>query len=217
MTHCLIVKCAVFLFFVQIFCIPVTSALAGDAGAFIPGKGWVVPKTACDGDSTPLQFVPKTPPDASPLSHEFEKYPRCVHCGMSRTMWHHSRYLVQYDDDLVVGTCSLHCLAVNLSLNLDRGIKKIYVGDFSDTGKPAGVIDADAAFFLIGSDLKGTMTMNSKMAFATKEAAEAAQKAHGGTIAGFDAALKQAYGDMAADTLMIRKRRAKKAAHMKHP
>lgn len=203
------------LFLVGLFLAPYTSLSAADTGAFIPGKGWVVQETGCEGDSTPLQFVPKTPPDAEPLSHELEKYPRCVHCGMSRKMWHHSRHLVQYDDDLVVGTCSIHCLAVNLSLNLDRGIKKIYAADFSDTRKPAKMIDGDKAVYLIGSKLKGTMTIKSKMAFSSEKAAAEVMQSHGGELARFDEALKQAYRDMADDTLMIRKNRAKKMKHMK--
>ena len=31
---------------------------AKDIGAFIPGKGWVKQQGSCDGDSTPLQFIP---------------------------------------------------------------------------------------------------------------------------------------------------------------
>jgi copper chaperone NosL len=49
---------------------------------------------------------------------------------MDRTQFHHSRHLVQYADDLVDGTCSLHCLAISLSLNIDREPKAIWAADF---------------------------------------------------------------------------------------
>ena len=194
-----------------------TGVMAGDSGigVFIPGKGWVSQTNGCDGDSTPLQFIPKTVPDPAPLDNELKKYPRCVHCGMKRAMWHHSRHLVHYSDDLAVGTCSIRCLAVNLSLNLDRGVKAIYAADFGRSASPAPLIPVESASYLVGSKLKGTMTRNSKMAFSSEKAASAAVKTHGGKIDTFDGALKTAYLDMAEDTLMIRKRRARKAEKIK--
>ncbi len=95
------------------------------------------------------------------------KYTKCPYCGMDRNQWQHSRHLVQYDDDLVDGTCSIHCLAVSLSLNLDRGPKAIYGADFGSAEAVKPLIEVDKASYLIGSDLKGTMSMQSKMAFAS--------------------------------------------------
>ncbi len=145
-----------------------TAAAAEPApiGALIPGKGWVPASgTACAGDGTPLQFMPRTPPDANPLQDEMAKYPKCPYCGMDRIEWQHSRHLVQFDDDLVDGTCSIHCLAISLSLNLDRGPKAIYAADFGSADKVKPLIPVEKAVYLIGSDLKGTMTTTSKMAF----------------------------------------------------
>jgi nitrous oxide reductase accessory protein NosL len=133
---------------------------------------------------------------------------------MDRTQWHHSRHLVQYDDDLVDGTCSIHCLTLSLLLNLDRGPKAIYAADFGSAEAVKPLTPVDAATYLIGSDLKGTMTANSKMAFASREQAEAAMAEHGGTLGGFDDALRQTHLDMASDTLMIRKRRAERRRKM---
>jgi len=201
---------------VALLCMPlgIKDADAKDIGAFIPGKGWVSQQKHCDGDSTPLQFIPKTPVDPSPLTNELKKYPRCVHCGMSRMMWHHSRHLVHYDDGLAVGTCSIRCLAVNLSLNLDRGVKMIWVADYGNKVKPGKLINADTATYLIGSKLSGTMTRNSKMAFSSENQASALLKSHGGSLASFEKALLAAYHDMAQDTIMIRKRRAEKQKKM---
>jgi nitrous oxide reductase accessory protein NosL len=184
-------------------------------GAMVPGKGWVKASgEACQGDGTPLQFIPKRAPDADPLENELEKYPACPYCGMNRTQWHHSRHLVQYDDDLVDGTCSIHCLAISLSLNLDRGPKAIYAADFGAADKVKPLVNVDAATYLLGSKFKGTMSASSKMAFASAEAARAAQAEQGGELASFDEGLKAAYLGMAQDTLMIRKRRAEKVRKM---
>jgi len=190
-------------------------ASANSVGAMMPGKGWLKQGARCDGDGTPLQFIPKTTPDPDPLEDDLKKYPKCPYCGMNRTMWNHSRHLVHYDDDLVDGTCSLHCLAISLSLNLDRGTKAIYAADFGSAGKIKPLVNVDKATYLAGSDLPGTMTKQSKMAFSSPEAVKAAEKSHGGVLVSFDEALTRAYLSMAKDTAMIRKKRAAKRKKMK--
>lgn len=187
---------------------------AKGVGAMLPGKGWLKQGDKCDGDGTPLQFIPKTAPDAEPLKDDLKKYPRCPYCGMVRKMWSHSRHLVHYSDDLVDGTCSIHCLSISLSLNLDRGVKEIYVGDFGADGEIKPLMNVDKATYLIGSKLPGTMSAKSKMAFSSPEKAKAAQAANGGKTATFDEALTEAYLGMAKDTMMIRKRRAEKRKMM---
>jgi len=183
-------------------------ANAGNIGAMMPGKGWLEQGDKCDGDGTPLQFIPKTKPDPDPLKDELQKYPECPYCGMNRTKWNHSRHLVHYDDDLADPACSLRCAAISLSLNLDRGIKAIYAADFGSDSKIKPLVNVDKATYLTGSDLPGTMTRQSKMAFSSPEAAKAAKKSHGGELADFDDALTKAYLSMAKDTAMIRKNRA---------
>ena len=194
-----------------------TTVLANtqNIGAMMPGKGWLKQGDKCTGDGTPLQFIPKTDPDPDPLKDELNKYKRCPYCGMGRKMWNHSRHLVHYDDDLVDPTCSLHCVAISLSLNLDRGIKAIYAADFGSDNKIKPMINVDKATYLTGSDLPGTMTKQSKMAFSSQKTAMAASKSHGGEIVDFDKALSKAYLSMANDTAMIRKKRAAKRKKMK--
>ena len=189
-------------------------ASAQSIGAMMPGKGWLKQGARCDGDGTPLQFIPKSMPDSDPLTDELKKYPKCPYCGMNRTMWNHSRHLVHYDDDLVDGLCSIHCLAISLSLNLDRGTKAIYAADFGSDSKVKPLVNVDKATYLAGSDLPGTMTKQSKMAFSSPEAAKAAMKSHGGEVVNFDEALSRAYLSMAKDTAMIRKKRAAKRKKM---
>ena len=196
--------------------VPILAAESGATiGALIPGRGWVpAGGTACEGDGTPLQFMPRTAPDATPLTDELAKYPKCPYCGMDRAQYHYSRHLVQYDDDLVDGTCSIHCLAISLMLNLDRGPKAIYAADAgaSDAIKP--LTPVDGATYLIGSRLPGTMTTNSKVAFADRDRAASVMADEGGTLGDFDEAMRQTHLDMAKDTAMIRKNRAERRARM---
>ena len=194
-----------------------TGSLAAGTGVgvMVPGKGWVKSTgEKCAGDGTPLQFIPKTSPDENPLQDELNKYPKCPYCGMDRTKWHHSRHLVQYDDNLVDGTCSIHCLAISLSLNIDRGPKAIYAADFGSDEKIRPLVEVDKASYLIGSKLKGTMSKNSKMAFASADAAKASRVENGGELGMFDDALRETYLGMANDTLMIRMRRGERRKHM---
>ena len=192
------------------------AAAASQVGAMLPGKGWVESSGAqCEGDGTPLQFMPKTAPDRKPLDNELAKHPKCPYCGMDRNQWHHSRHLVQYDDELVDGTCSIHCLAISLSLNIDRGPKAIYAADFGSDAKIKPLVNVDEAHYLIGSGLPGTMTKKSKMAFSSRDAAKSEQTKSGGELGGFDDALEAAYLGMASDTMMVRKRRLERRMHMK--
>lgn len=190
---------------------PVLASSDRPVGAMVPGKGWVpAGHQACAGDGTPLQFIPRTAPDPDPLTDELKKYPKCPYCGMDRTEYNHSRHLVQYDDDLVDGTCSIHCLAISLALNLDRGPKAIYAADFGSKDDIKPLVLVDSATYLIGSRLKGTMSAVSKLAFAQQSAAEATKAGQGGKLVSFDEALTQSYASMAKDTQMIRKNRIEK-------
>ena len=167
----------------------------------------------CEGDGTPMQFVPKKPADAQANVNDIEKYAKCPYCGMDRKQYHHSRHLVHYQDDLVDATCSLHCAGLSLAINLDRGPKAIYAADFGAKDDPKPLVNVDDATYLIGSKLPGVMTKQSKVAFASKTAAEAAKAEQGGELGNFDAALQAAYQSMAGDTMMIRKKRAEMRQH----
>lgn len=150
--------------------------------------------------------------DTSPLEDEYEKYPRCPYCGMVRKMWSHSRHLIVYEDDSVDGTCSLHCAAVSLSLNLDRGPKTIYVGDAGADAELKPLVDSANAAYVIDPAKMGTMTKVSKWAYADAAKAEAAAAAAGAEVTDFNGALRMAYADMAEDTIRIRARRAERRA-----
>ena len=168
----------------------------------------------CPGDGTPAQFLPKTGPDPQAHENDIAKYPKCPYCGMDRKQFHHSRMLIHYSDDLADGTCSIHCAAISLSLNVDREPKALWVGDNAAAAEVKPLVDVDKASFLVGSSLKGVMTKRSKVAYATAAAATAARTTHGGELANFDQALLAAYTDMSQDVSMIRKNRAERRKRM---
>ena len=169
---------------------------------------------SCPTDGTPMQFTPKKPADASPVQDDIAKYPSCPYCGMNRRQFHHSRMLVQYADDLPDATCSLHCAAISLSINIDRGPKAIFVADTTANTEVKPLIEVEKATFLVGSTLPGVMTKRSKVAYGSEAAAKAAQAAHGGELMDFDKALLAAYTDMAQDVAMIRKNRDERRKRM---
>jgi copper chaperone NosL len=110
---------------------------------------------------------------------------------------------VTYEDGLSIGTCSLHCTAIELALNIDKTPRSIEVADF----KTKKLIDAEKAFWVIGGNKPGVMTKRAKWAFESKDDAEAFIKENGGKLASFDEAIKASYEDMYADTKMIREKR----------
>lgn len=153
--------------------------------------------------------------DTDPLTDDLGKYPRCPYCGMMRAMYSASRHLIVYENDTVDGTCSIHCAAISLALNMDAGPKAIYAGDAGAEGDLKPLADTAAMTYVIDPAKPGTMSAVSKLAFADRAKAEAAAAASAGaSLADFDAALMAAYVEMAKDISMIRKRRGEKRHEM---
>ena len=144
------------------------------------------------------------------FDNDVKEIPACKYCGMNRETFAHSRMLTEYADGTKEGTCSLHCTAVDLALNLDKTPKAIQVGDYITKG----LINAETAFWVIGGNKPGVMTRNAKWAFANKDDAEKFQRENGGRVATFDEALEAAYKDLAEDTKMIRERRKMRTMKM---
>jgi len=169
---------------------------------------------SCPTDGTPMQFIPKKPADPQAAVDDIKKYPTCPYCGMNRRQFHHSRMLVHYADDLPDATCSLHCAAISLSINIDRGPKALYVADNGAADDIKPLLEVEKATFLVGSSLKGVMTKRSKVAYGTAAAAKASQATNGGEVMDFDKALLAAHTDMAQDAAMIRKMREERRKKM---
>ncbi len=143
--------------------------------------------------------------------NDIQQVPTCLHCGMDRAKFAHSRMFVVYDDGTTIGTCSIHCLAIDLAVNIDKTPQSIQVGDFNSKT----LINAEQAFWVVGGNMPGVMSKNAKWAFAEKADAEKFITANGGTLASFDEAMKATYEDMYADTKMIREKRKMMKMKMK--
>lgn len=137
---------------------------------------------------------------------DIDKHPACKYCGMDRHKFSHSRMLIEYDDGSVLGTCSVHCAAVDLALNIDKTPTTINVGDYTTKE----LLDAEKAFWVIVPDQPGVMTRRAKWAFADKAAADTFIKENHGTLVTFDEVMKATYEDMYDDAKMIREKRKMK-------
>lgn len=166
-------------------------------------------------DGTPLQFVPKTAPDETPLENELTKYPKCPYCGMDRKEHHRTRMLVHYSDKLADGVCSIHCLGLSLSLNIDREPINIWGVDYAGDAEPRPLIAVEKLQYLIGAKIPMVMTTRSKHSFANAEQIAKAKSEFGGEVGDFNAAIEATYLDMAKDVARIRKNRAEKRMKMK--
>ena len=141
---------------------------------------------------------------------DIKQYSSCKYCGMNRQQFAHSRIFIEYDDATTVGTCSIHCAAVDLAINIDKTPRALQVGDYNSKA----LIDAEKASWVLGGSKMGVMSKRAKWAFEKKEDAEKFIKENGGETATFDIAMKNAYEDMYQDTKMIRERR--KMRKMEH-
>lgn len=175
------------------------------------GAGFAVPtaQAACEKetDRTPAQYLPKFVPDPAPHESDVEKYPTCPYCGMDRRYNHPSRMLIHYGNDVPDPLCSIHCAVISLAINLSLDPKAIYVGDNAIETDPRPLVEVSKATFLVGSDIPGVMTANSKVAYSSSAAAATAQKVHGGKLMDFQQTLKISFTDLADDLERMRKGR----------
>ena len=127
----------------------------------------------------------------------------CFYCGMYQSKFEHSWVIITHEDGSRDSVCSIHCAAIDMALHTDRPIRKITVGDFNTKKQ----IDANDAYWVIGGDIMGVMTVQAKWAFETKDRADDFMKFHGGRSANLREVIKLAFEDMYQDTLMIHKHR----------
>lgn len=134
---------------------------------------------------------------------DVQEHAACKYCGMDRAKFASSRMLVEYDDGSKLGACSLHCVAVDLALQIDKTPTSIQVADMNTQV----LVDAEKAVWVLGGKKPGVMTKRGKWAFAERSAAQAFVKENGGKIVPFEAAMRASYEDMYEDGKMIREKR----------
>jgi len=137
------------------------------------------------GDQDPCHVThPFAPPQAA-FSGE------CAVCGMTRSMW--ARTFMTFTDakgEHMV--CSINCLA---AMNIDHPPQDVRTALYLD---PERMIPGPEAVFVVDSSARGTMTHRSKLAFPSRDSAEAFVKTCGGTIHGFDETLEMARQEILA-------------------
>jgi copper chaperone NosL len=129
--------------------------------------------------------------DAIQAQADIKRFPDCVHCGMDRQKFAHSRMLVTYADGSAVGTCSLTCVVTEKKKNPGKKTSSVQVADYN----AKKLLDAGKAVWVIGGKRPGVMTPVAKWAFETRKDADKFIKANGGKVAVFDEALKKAEGE----------------------
>jgi copper chaperone NosL len=134
---------------------------------------------------------------------DIKTHPSCPLCGMERGQHAHGRILIGYDDHTTLGTCSIHCLAVEMAARREKTIVNLEVADYT-TGK---LIPAAGAHWVLGGDKTGVMTRRAKWAFETKRDAEKFIRDHGGRPADYREVMKAAFEDMYEDMKMLREKR----------
>jgi nitrous oxide reductase accessory protein NosL len=129
----------------------------------------------------------------------------CTACGMSLPMFYKTNHAAKING-VDQQYCSIHCVADEIENN-HVPLKDIRVVDVSSLK----FIDASKATYVVGSDVKGTMTMVSKYAFALSDDAKAFAKKHGGTVMTFEQMYAQVKHALAKESMMIGKKQQKMA------
>jgi nitrous oxide reductase accessory protein NosL len=124
---------------------------------------------------------------------DIDMHRSCVFCGMDRKAYGFSRMLIQYEDGVEAGVCSLHCAIFELDANKDRKVKALLVADRDDRT----LISAETALWVIGGSKRGVMTQRPKWAFRTRAAADNFVKTYGGAITTWSEAVTAAREDAA--------------------
>jgi nitrous oxide reductase accessory protein NosL len=131
----------------------------------------------------------------------------CPLCSMNLKMFWKTSHWLTFSDGKTTGYCSIHCA----SKVYQKRPTEIDLWEVADYHMKT-LINAHRAYFLIGSDLPGTMTPVSKLAFASNDVAKSYQKEHGGTIGTLDDALERAIEGRGEDMALIKKKKAKMSA-----
>ena len=124
----------------------------------------------------------------------------CSICGMNLKMFYKTSYIAGDRE-----YCSIRCLVADMK-NSKIDLDSVKVIDVRSQ-KP---ILAKDAYFVIGSDIKGTMSRVSKLAFKSRDKAEEFIKEHGGKLATFQEALKEAQKSLDSDSSMVKAKKEKK-------
>jgi len=165
---------------------------AGKCGAAMKSQGQ--PKKM-------MKMFQAVPADKATILQKGDAKMFCPECGMTLPMFYKTNHVATVDGK-VKQYCSIHCVVEDMKKG--PKLKDIKVVDVNSLK----FIDADKAYYVVGSNKKGTMTMVSKYAFASKINADAFAKENGGNVVDFKGALKAAEADFDKDSQMIAKKQS---------
>ena len=129
----------------------------------------------------------------------------CPVCGMSIKKFYKTSHTSTLENGTPRQYCSIRCLAKDKE---EYGIDEnnIQVVD----AKTQKLIDAKNAFYVVGSKVKGTMSMTSKLAFQKESDAKDFIIQYGGKLSTFDEALKRAQNSLKQDDKNTKNKKVKK-------
>lgn len=136
------------------------------------------------------------------LIQEGEAKMWCAVCGMNLKKFYKTSHAVILDDGSKRQYCSIRCLAAQWP-KIGKHVKKILAADAA-TDK---LIDAQKAYYVVGSSVKGTMSQRSKIAFASLEDAKKFVSEYGGEIVDFKTAFAMAKEDLKKDMAMMKQKK----------
>ena len=129
----------------------------------------------------------------------------CPVCGMNLKMFYKTSHTAQDKDGKKRQYCSLRCLVID-SHEHNISLSSVQVVDVNSEK----LIDANKAFYVLNSKVKGTMSKVSKLAFATQKEAEAFAKEMGGEVVDFKTAFAKANASLKMDIAMVTTKKEKK-------
>ena len=130
---------------------------------------------------------------------------QCPNCGMVRAMW--ARTWVAFENaEGKSEACSLHCLA-DVARKSGEDPRRVQVAIYD---RPQGMNPAETVFFVVGSSARGTMTRQSKIAFANQKAASGFIRFCGGRVKSFEEAFTLARQSVVQENKMIAVNRLQK-------
>ncbi len=129
----------------------------------------------------------------------------CKVCGMTLPMFYRTNHAAKVDGK-VHQYCSMHCMVEEAVKNGGDPVDPQVVDNTT-----LKFINANNAYYVVGSKKPGTMSMVSKYAFGTKSAAQAFAKKFGGKIMRYAKLEKMVKKNLKKEIAGIRKKQAKMA------
>jgi len=162
------------------------------------------------GVMTLISFqVPLLAEDPCAVPHPFmppkvEFVGQCPNCGMVHSMW--ARTWMAFENSSgKQDACSFHCLA-DMAIKAGEKPRSVETALYM---APEKMVPANTAWFVVGSKTKGTMTLNSKIAFPSKEEAEAFTRSCGGKVQTLPETFDLATNELSKEKVMIAQKRIK--------